>query len=150
MAYRRAIQRFDNFLGMSYFVSGSGPIATIGRKVAMVEDALRRACNMIGDKMISAAIRYHPGNMIDEDDLHACIDGEKVLSNNLQRTARAGLPGNALLRLSCLDNQGCEGRIRWAIRHHPFLARSLSSQQLQHRAPSKGLSCRRERVPRIV
>lgn len=61
---------------------------------------------MTGDKMTAVATRDHLGNMIDGSDLLACIDGEKVLSNDFTSALpELGLAGNALLSLSCLDNR---------------------------------------------
>lgn len=65
---------------------------------------------MTGDKMIAVATRDRLGNMIDADDLLPCIDDEKVLFNDFTSALpELGLAGNALLPLSCLDNQVARG-----------------------------------------
>jgi hypothetical protein len=69
---------------MHYFVSGKDSMATIGKKVATIEDALKCGRNMIESEMTSVTIEDHLGNMIDGDDLLACIKGEKVLSDDLR------------------------------------------------------------------
>ena len=69
---------------MSYFVSGRDSMATIGKKVATIEDALKCGRNMIESEMTSVTIKDHLGNTIDGDDLLACIIGEKVLSDDLR------------------------------------------------------------------
>ena len=50
-------------------------MATIGKKVATIEDALKSGRNMIESQMTSVTIKDHLGNMIDGDDLLACIRG---------------------------------------------------------------------------
>jgi hypothetical protein len=69
---------------MHYFVSGKDSMATIGKKVATIEDALKCGRNMIESQMTSVTIKDHLGNTIDRDDLLACIKGEKVLSDDLR------------------------------------------------------------------
>jgi hypothetical protein len=69
---------------MYYFVSGKDSMATIGKKVATIEDALKCGRRMIESEMTSVAIKDHLGNTIDGDDLLACIKGEKVLSDDLR------------------------------------------------------------------
>jgi len=68
---------------MYYFVSGKDSMATIGKKVATIEDALKCGRNMIESQMTSVTIKDHLGNAIDGDDLLACVRGEKVLSDDL-------------------------------------------------------------------
>lgn len=69
---------------MHYFVSGKDSMATIGKKVATIADALKCGRDMIESRMTSVTIRDHLGNTIDGDDLLACVRGEKVLSDDLQ------------------------------------------------------------------
>ena len=69
---------------MHYFVSGKDSMATIGKKVATIEDALKCGRNMIESQMTSVTIKDDLGNTIDGDDLLACIKGEKVLSDDLR------------------------------------------------------------------
>ena len=69
---------------MYYFVSGRDGMATIGKKVAIIDDALKSGRNMIESQMTSVTIKDHLGNKIDGDDLLACIKGEKVLSDDLR------------------------------------------------------------------
>jgi hypothetical protein len=69
---------------MYYFVSGTDSMATIGKKVATIEDALKFGRNMIDSEITSVTIKDHLGNMIDGDNLLACVKGEKVLSDDLR------------------------------------------------------------------
>jgi hypothetical protein len=69
---------------MYYFVSGRDSMATIGKKVATIEDALKCGRNMIESQMTSVTIKDHLGNTIDGDDLLACVRGEKALSDDLR------------------------------------------------------------------
>ena len=69
---------------MYYFVSGKDSMATIGKKVATIEDALKCGRKMVESEMTSVTIKDHLGNTIDGDELLACIKGEKVLSDDLQ------------------------------------------------------------------
>jgi hypothetical protein len=69
---------------MYYFVLGKDSMATIGKKVATIGDALKCGRNMIESEMTSVTIKDHLGNTIGGDDLLACIKGEKVLSDDLR------------------------------------------------------------------
>ncbi|MEZ0085232.1 hypothetical protein [Bradyrhizobium japonicum] len=69
---------------MYFFIKGTDPLATIGRKVRHIHEALEEARKMVQGGMTSVSIQDSAGHLVDGDDLLTCIKGEKVLSDDLR------------------------------------------------------------------
>jgi hypothetical protein len=69
---------------MYYFIKGKDSVATIGKKVLHIHEALGEARYMVERGMTNVSIEDNGGHSIDGSDLLACIKGEKVLSDDLQ------------------------------------------------------------------
>jgi hypothetical protein len=69
---------------MYYFVRGKDSIATIGKKVRHIHEALDQARYMDQRGMTNISIQDDAGHTIDGNDLLAVVKGEKVLSDDLQ------------------------------------------------------------------
>ncbi len=69
---------------MSYFISGKDSVAIIGKKVLRIHEALEEARYMDQRGMTNISIQDNAGHTIDGNDLLACINGEKALSDDLR------------------------------------------------------------------
>jgi len=69
---------------MSYFVSGKDSVATLGKKVLHVHEALEEARHMVQREMTNVSIQDNAGHRIDGHDLLACVRGTKILSDDLR------------------------------------------------------------------
>jgi hypothetical protein len=69
---------------MYYFIKGKDSVATIGKKVRRIHEALEQARYMDQRGMTNISIQDDAGHTIDGNDLLACVKGEKVLSDDLQ------------------------------------------------------------------
>jgi hypothetical protein len=68
---------------MYFFIKGKDALATIGKKVLHIHEALGEARYMVQRGMLNVSIRDDAGHSIDGNDLLACVKGEKVLSDDL-------------------------------------------------------------------
>ena len=69
---------------MYFFIKGTDSLATIGRKVRHIHEALEEARYMVQRGMTNVSIQDNAGHSIDGYDLLACVKGEKVLSDDLR------------------------------------------------------------------
>jgi hypothetical protein len=69
---------------MYYFVIGKDSIATVGKKVRHIHEALSEARYLVQRGMVNVSIQDDAGHTIDGNDLLACVTGEKVLSDDLR------------------------------------------------------------------
>jgi hypothetical protein len=69
---------------MYYFIKGKDSLATIGKKVRHIHEALEEARYMVQRGMTNVLIQDNVGHKIDGHDLLACLKGEKALSDDLQ------------------------------------------------------------------
>jgi hypothetical protein len=69
---------------MYYFIKGSDSFATIGKKVRHIHEALEQTRYMDQRGMTNISIQDDAGHTIDGNDLLACVNGEKALSDDLQ------------------------------------------------------------------
>ena len=69
---------------MYYFIKGKDSVATIGKKVHHIHEALAEARYMVQRGMTNVSMEDNAGHSIDGNDLLACVEGTKVLSNDLQ------------------------------------------------------------------
>jgi hypothetical protein len=69
---------------VSYFISGKDSVATLGRKVLHIREALEEARRMVQRGMTNVSIQDNAGHTIDGNDLLACVKGERILSDDLR------------------------------------------------------------------
>jgi hypothetical protein len=72
---------------MPYIISGQAKVASLGamsQQAPDVPEALRKARQMLQIGMVKVAIQDNAGHKIDGDDLIACIEGKKTLSDDLK------------------------------------------------------------------
>ncbi|MET4424259.1 hypothetical protein [Bradyrhizobium sp. RT3a] len=69
---------------MYYFIKGKDSFATIGKKVRHIHEALEQARYMDQRGTTNISIQDEAGRLIEGNDLLACVEGEKVLSDDLQ------------------------------------------------------------------
>jgi hypothetical protein len=72
---------------MGYIVSGTTKSAGLGamsKPAPDAQEALRKAQQMINDGMVGVSIQDNAGHKIEGDDLAACIEGRKSLSDDLR------------------------------------------------------------------
>src|SRR5258706_11095419 len=69
---------------MYYFIKGKDSVATIGKKVLHIHEALGEARYMVQRGMTNISIQDDAGRSIDGNDLLACVKGEKVLFDDLR------------------------------------------------------------------
>jgi hypothetical protein len=77
---------------MAYIISGTTKSAELGamsQQAPDIHEALRKARQMVQIGMVSVSIQDTEGHKIGGDDLIACVEGKKTLSDDLKVIARS-------------------------------------------------------------
>ena len=72
---------------MTYIISGttkSTRVGTMSQKAPNVQEALRKARQLLQIGMINVSIRDAAGHKINGGDLLSCVEGKKTLSDDLK------------------------------------------------------------------